>query len=155
MVGTRAQVGAVAAALAVTLALAAVALTRRGGQRGAPEALLQVGAGDGTFSDDSLRLKRQRMVAELKGLRGVEGGMREQLAKLNQQEHALQDAWQSTEVAADGGSRGRHGRETREALSSSIFSPAFPGAQSSARTRARRTRCAAASTRTTASTRRQ
>eukprot|EP00802_Teleaulax_amphioxeia_P011667 Tamp_11701.p1 GENE.Tamp_11701~~Tamp_11701.p1 ORF type:complete len:459 (-),score=100.27 Tamp_11701:513-1718(-) len=81
------------------------------------------------FSDDSLRLKRQRMVAELKGLRGVEGGMRQQLARLNQQEHALENAWQTTEVAADGRRRGRHAQETREALSSSIFTPAFPGAQ--------------------------
>jgi len=127
--GVRAHVGAVAAVVAVTLALAAVALTRGGGQRGAPEALLQVGAGDGMFSDDSLRLKRQRMVAELKGLRGVEGGMRQQLARLNQQEHALENAWQTTEVAADGRRRGRHAQETREALSSSIFTPAFPGAQ--------------------------
>lgn len=128
MMGTRVQVSAVAAAIALTLAIAALALTRGGGQHGESQAL-QIGAGEGTFTDDSLRLKRERMVARLKGLRGVEGSMREQLATLNSQEHALEHAWQTTEASTDG-RRGRHARKTREALSSSIFSPAFPGAQS-------------------------
>jgi hypothetical protein len=126
--GARVQVSAVAAAVALTLALAALALMRGGRQLGESEAL-QIGAGDGTFTDDSLRIKRERMVDRLKGLRGVEGSMREQLATLNSQEHALEHAWQTTEASTDG-RRGRHARETREALSSSIFSPAFPGAQS-------------------------
>ena len=91
MMGARAQVSAVAAAVALTLTLAALALTRGGWQHGESQAL-QIGAGDGTFTDDSLRLKRERMVARLKGLRGVEGSMREQLATLNSQEHALEHA---------------------------------------------------------------
>lgn len=122
----RAQIAAIAAAVAVGVVLAAVALD-------GPSPVVEMGrgrSGDGdlTFHDDSLRLKRQQMVSELKRLRGFEGGMQTQMAELGKEEHALQNAWQTTTAQTQSEARRVEAkRERREALSSSVFPAAFSG----------------------------
>lgn len=122
----RAQIAAVAAAAAVAIVLAAVALDGRS----AVEELGRGRDGDLVFQGDSLRLKRQQMVSELKRLRGFEGGIKTQMAALDREEHALKNAWQTTTAETQSEARRAHAKqEQRQALSSSAFPAAFAGAQ--------------------------
>jgi len=129
MVGLRTQIAGASAAVALTLALAAVSLNSgRHVEQLAGEGMFDAG-GNGMFDSDSLQLKRKQMVGELTGLRGLDGSMQQQLNKLETQEKALKNAWQSTtEVTADQ-HRVHDAQEKREALASSVFPSAFPGAR--------------------------
>jgi hypothetical protein len=151
----RAQTAGVASAVALTVVLAAVSMN--GGDRREVEELQaplpspfgeglgfsgeeQAGASTrtktgargrdkfGIFTDDSLKLKRQQVMSELKGLRGLDAGVSKQMALLEQQESALKSAWQTTssEMAdTEAQKKLQHGRE---ALASSGFPEVFHGA---------------------------
>jgi len=82
---------------------------------------------DRTFSVDSIRIKRRNMVNELHRLRSLDHGMRQQMAELTKQENALKSAVHSEETSRP--EAGARGRENRQALSSSVFPAAFPGAR--------------------------
>ena len=82
---------------------------------------------DRTFSVDSIRIKRRNMVNELHKLRSLDHGMRQQMTELTKQENALKSAVHSEETSRP--EAGARGRENRQALSSSVFPAAFPGAR--------------------------
>lgn len=127
MAAVRAQVVAAGAIVVLTVVLAAVALNVLPHNRAIEG--LEVGQGSGRYSDDTLRLKRQQMVNELEGLRGLEGGMRQQMSQLDKQERALKDAWLSTEKATSEHKSRQASENGIESLSSSAFPAAFPGAR--------------------------
>jgi hypothetical protein len=110
------------------VALVLAAATLHGGARTALLGLRGRAPGDMMFENDSLRLRREQMVSELKRLRGVEGGMQQQMAQLENEERALKHAWQTTTVDTARQARRAHAkREGREVLSSSVFPAAFAG----------------------------
>jgi hypothetical protein len=116
--GRMVRLAAASVAAAVVLTLAAVSLTGlNGGLQGRVEDL-------GMYNDDSLRLRRQRMVGELSSLRGLEGGVRQQMHQLEQEEAALKNAWQTTNKALEDTSTHT---ERKMGLASSAFPEAFPG----------------------------
>jgi len=131
LLGQSRLIAIAAAGVAMTVVLVAVSLVGRHVEElqrgGRGKDMFDVG-GDGMFDADSLQLERKQMVGELKGLRGLDGGMQQQLARLETQDKALKNAWQTTtEITAAKNSVA--GREQREALSSSVFPAAFPGAR--------------------------
>ena len=121
----RGHVGA-AGAIALVVVLAAVSMVGRL-PAAAREARLQLeGRGRGAFS--SLRRKRQQMVGELTGLRALDKEERRQIHALEEQEHEMRGAWQTSgrEGATEQlGARPESRRGRREQLRSSAFPAAF------------------------------